>query len=379
MEETAWQQDINRSSLAIARQNVGLTTAEATKRVIGRNPRGIDRVDLWESGQANPTYKQLDKLADIYNVNPMQLLLDDNLPATDQPSTFRSKKTVDSSYNLQRFISILRVRQDIIHNNLRRDGASKHPLVGKGKNYSDPSELADFIRQEIGYNPDEKPASQNALKHLRAKTQEQYIFVFKTMSTSRDVIEVDEMRGLYLHDGYAPFIAINRRDWVKSQLFSLAHELAHLFRADEKIDSIAFRDLNHINDPEETFCNQVASALLIPPSSLANQETWSLEGVKKLSRKHQASDLVGLYRLAEAGLIKPQDKQRFARQLNKEYQDYMAQKRPAKASGGNYNHNMHDSNGGLFNDFVLSLNQDGRISAVEAQNLLKMSLAEVEI
>ena len=150
------------------------------------------------------------------------------------------------------------------------------------------------------------------------------------MSTARDIIGVDEMRGLYLHDGYAPFIAINRRDWVKSQLFSLAHELAHLFRADEKIDSIAFRDLNHINDPGETFCNRVASALLIPASSLTNQETWSLERVKKLSQKHQVSDLVGLYRLAEAGLIKPQDKQRFARQLNREYQDYIAQKKPAR-------------------------------------------------
>ena len=62
------------------------------------------------------------------------------------------------------------MRQDIIRNNLRRDGASNHPLVGKGKNYSDPSELANFIRQEIGYNPDEKPARQNALKYLRAKT-----------------------------------------------------------------------------------------------------------------------------------------------------------------------------------------------------------------
>ena len=70
MEEATWQQDINRTSLTIARQNVGLTTAEATKRVITKNPKDIDRVDLWEKAQAYPTYRQLEKLADTYNVNP---------------------------------------------------------------------------------------------------------------------------------------------------------------------------------------------------------------------------------------------------------------------------------------------------------------------
>ena len=383
MNKATWQQDINRVSLAVARQNVGLTTVEATRRIIAKNPKGVDRVSLWESGKASPTYRQLEKLADIYNVNPLQLLLDDNLPAASQPSAFRSDQTKTSGYNLQRFISVLRVRQAVLSQNLQRDGASKNELAGSGRQFQDPEDLAEFIGQKIGYDIDKKPARQDTLKYLRNLLHDCFVFVFKTMSTARDLIDTPEMKGLYLHDDYAPCIAINRRDYKASQLFSLAHEIAHLFRAEEKIDSIDFRKAGQIQDSEESFCNQTAAALLIPKNQVKAQKHWDLEDVKELAKSNKTSSLMALYRLDSLGQLDKETKGRYSNQISQEFEEYqeslIAKTSSQENGGGNYYNNMRDSNGSLFNGFIFGLEVDGNLSAVEAQNLLRMPLQEIEL
>ena len=158
-------------------------------------------------------------------------------------------------------------------------------LSGSGRQHGDPETLANLIRQKIDYDIEQKPASQDAFKYLRSRLHKHYIFVFKTMSTVRDLIDIDEMRGMYLHDSYAPFIAINRRDHKASQLFSLAHELAHLFRAEERVDSMDFRQLEQISDAEETFCNQTAAALFLPKARITNQAVWDPRRYKNISQE----------------------------------------------------------------------------------------------
>lgn len=381
MNETTWQQSINRASLVAARQNVSLTTTEATAKILASNPKNIDRVGLWEAGQASPTYRQLEKLAQVYSVNPLQLLLDDSLKVIKPPVAFRSNQTKTNGYNLSRFISVLRLRQAVVRDNLRRNGVAKHPLVGSGKQYKNPEDLADFIRQKVNYDIKQKPPSQEVLKYLRSLLHECFIFVFKTMSTSRDAIDIDEMRGIYLHDSHAPFIALNRRDHKSSQLFSLAHELAHLFRSEERIDSIEFRNLRAISDSKETFCNRVAAAFLVPKNRIKNKGSWSLGEIKRLAKNNHVSNLVALYRLSSLSQINRQDTNRYSKQFSQEYEEYQATKAAKKPenSGGNYYNSMRDSNGELFNEFVFSVHQAGQLSAVEAQNLLKMPLTEIQL
>lgn len=380
MSETDWRQNINRISLTAARKNVGLTTAEATGRVLAKNPKNIDRVGLWESGEASPTYRQLEKLAEVYNINPLQLLLDDALEAIDPPAAFRSSKAKTSGYNLSRFISVLRLRQGVIGDNLRRDDIPEHALVGSGRQYRDPEDLADFIRQKINYDIKRKPAGLEILKHLRSLLHKRFIFVLKTMSTKRDLIDPGEMRGMYLHDSHAPFIILNRRDHKSSQLFSLAHELAHLFRAEERIDSIEFRSVEQINNPNEAFCNRVAAAFLIPRGRIASRQSWLLDDIKSLAENNHVSSLVALYRLNALGYINRQTTDRYSKQLSQAYEEHQARQitKATKDSGGNYYNNMRDSNGELFGAFVFSIHQAGRLSAVEAQNLLKMPLLEIQ-
>ena len=376
-----WQQDINRINLKIARSNLGLSSTDATERVCKSNVKKVDRVKFWEAGEASPTYRQMEALANIYGVNIFQFFVKERLAATKAPAVFRSDVSRQTSYSLYKFIDILRVRQRIISRSMQDDDFKKNDLVGSGSDYEDPIRLARLIREKIGYEPNQKDIRWNAITHLRTLLHEQRIFVFKTQSMRP--VDVAEMRGMYLHDEYAPCIAINRRDHKNSQLFSLAHEIAHLFRAEERLDSIESRHLDGINDKEEVFCNRVTADLLMPADSIPSPQAgaYSLEDVKDLAEKYQVSNLVSLFRLSALGYIPRGKLAEFRAQLAKEYASYStnqsAASKPGK-SGGNYYNNMRDSNGTLFDEFVFSLHTEGRLSAVEAQNLLKMPLTEVK-
>ncbi len=377
----AWQQDINGTNLKIARGNLGLTSMDATKRVCKSNVKKVDRVKLWEAGEASPTYRQMEALANIYGVNIFQFFVKERLAATKAPAVFRSDVSRQTSYNLYKFIDILRVRQKIISRSMQDDDFKKNDLVGSGSDYEDPIRLARLIREKIGYEPDQKDIRRDVIARLRTLLHEQRIFVFKTLSMRP--VDVAEMRGMYLHDEYAPCIAINRRDHKNSQLFSLAHEIAHLFRADERVDSIEFRHFDSIDDKEEVFCNRVAVDLLMPADSIPSPQggAYSLEDVKDLAEKYHVSTLVSLFKLSSLGHISKSRLEEFRTQLAKEYASYNAEQSiagQASKSGGNYYNNMRDSNGVLFDEFVFSLHIEGRLSAVEAQNLLKMPLTEVK-
>ena len=375
MNKIDWQQNINRTNLIIARKNIGLSTMDATKKVIPQNPKKLDRVKSWELGDTNPTYNQLEKLAKTYNVNPFQLLLEDTLRKTKPPIAFRSDPAKTGGYNLNKFISILRLRQAIIGLNLKRDNAPKHALVGSGSKYKNPEDLAGFIRQKINYDIQQKPKEQEVLKYFRSLLHDQFIFVFKTLSYNK--IDPDEMKGMYLHDSHAPFIALNRSDYKAAQVFTLAHELAHLFRAEERIDSIEFRIIEKNLEPEEVFCNKVAASLLIPRNQIPKHRSWSLEEVKELATTNHVSNLVALYRLSNLNLINKSRIDNYFNQFNQEYKEYQQKQSAVDQSGGHYYNNMRDSNGELFSEFIFSMYQTGELSAVEAQNLLKIPLTEI--
>lgn len=91
-------------------------------------------------------------------------------------------------------------------------------------------------------------------------------------------IDVVDMRGGYLKDDYAPIIALNRKDPKTAQVFTLAHELAHLFINSEAVSNIDFRDGEY--NAEERRCNQVAANFLLP-TKIFEQESYESEKKKR--------------------------------------------------------------------------------------------------
>ena len=83
-------------------------------------------------------------------------------------------------------------------------------------------------------------------------------------------LDPQEFRGFVLCDSYAPLVFVNGADSKSAQMFTLAHELAHLWIGQDGLFNL-IRMMPH-TDATERFCNQVAAEFLIPGHKLS--ERW---------------------------------------------------------------------------------------------------------
>jgi len=372
---------LNVRNLQTARENAGLSTRAATKKVSSAKK---DLVAQWEQGASLPTLRQLEALAKQYQVSPLLLLssrpIDKNRVIPDFRTT---KKTLENKDKLHKLINLVIKRQAWLNRKLQAAGYNKNNLVGSGANVQSSDALAAYIVKKLGISYEKivsfsgDSGKEKTLKYLTELLESKQIFVGKTLSEHR--IPVEEMRGMFINHKLAPFIVINRKDAVAAQIFTLMHETAHLFRATEGISAVDFRTLNKPVAPkEEIFCNQVAAAILIPKEHVADAN-YGEEEVRSLAAHLNVSELFAFYRLKSLGkIIKTQQKE-LEKLFSNEAAEKIKQKvaREQKQTGGSYVNNMRDSNGNLFNRIVQSFYAQNDISYTEASNVLKFSAEQV--
>jgi Zn-dependent peptidase ImmA (M78 family) len=125
------------------------------------------------------------------------------------------------------------------------------------------------------------------------------------LSNNNRKLDPEEFRGFALADRRAPLIFVNGSDSKSAQMFTLAHELAHLWLGSTAV-SDASAAPNGGHRLEEVWCNAVAAELLVPLAALRddlrNDETVE-NAVGRLTRRYKVSSLVILRRLLDAGWL----------------------------------------------------------------------------
>ena len=368
-------QSINKKNLTIARENVGYTTREVTDRVCGKKIKA-DRVKEWEEGRNNPTWKQLEKMATVYDINMFLLTSNDNLTPHREIKDFRKLDDGVNKAGVKKFLHFLLERQGFLEGSMKSDNLRKNALVGYGSDYKgNPERLAALISEKIGYRAEDVAKKESPLKYFVSLVEDRDIFVMKTLASNP--IEVKEMRGVYIANEYAPIIAINRRDTKTAQMFTLAHELAHLFIDVEGVTNIDFRDTS-VNNKTEIFCNKVASHLLLPGRILEDKK-YSLQNIIDLAQKYKVSESFTFYQLKNSGRIRRSEEEDFEKvilQRMKKHLKKLKDKKEGKSSGS-YINTMKDTNGKLFNTFISSLYFEGQLNAVEASKALRVYVGDI--
>ena len=297
---------VNPELLRWARHRAGLGRGEFPVR--------FKKLPEWEAGRLQPTLRQLEGFARKVHVPVGTLLLDE---PPEEPVPIPDYRTVGSgalpqpSPNLLDTIYLCQERQAWYQDYLRSKGAEPLDFVGSLTANSDTRAAAEAMRDKLGITVDGRlkhRTLQKALSAFIASAESAGVLVMVSgvvgSNTGRK-LDPWEFRGFALADPLAPLVFVNGRDAKSAQMFTLAHELAHLWLGTSSLSNLTSPSAPGIRR-EETWCNAVAAEFLIPLADIERVMRLDepLDEVKvRLSRHFKVSTLVVLRRLLDLGRI----------------------------------------------------------------------------
>lgn len=178
-------------------------------------------------------------------------------------------------------------------------------------------------------------------------------------------LRVEEFRGFALTDPYVPLIFVNGADAKSAQMFTLAHELAHIWLGREGLSG--FESLLPGGTDVEDWCNAAAGELLAPQREL--RARWGRvrresSPIQELARTFKVSPVVAARRTLDLDLVDRGTFLDFYKCcVNREHEG------GAKSSGGDFYNNQNTRVGELFGTQVLRAAMEGRIGFKEAYDL----------
>ncbi|HEB89709.1 MAG TPA: ImmA/IrrE family metallo-endopeptidase [Deltaproteobacteria bacterium] len=294
----------------------------------------------WEAGERQPTLRQLEAFSKAVHV-PIGFLflreppeepvpIPDFRTIADEPLGRPSPDLFDTLYLCQQ-------RQDWYRDWARRMGEEPVAFVGSVRVGDDVERAAAAIRHALGFDVEARrkmPTWTEALRHFIAQAEEIGVLVMVSGvvgSNNRRKLDPQEFRGFALADPLAPLVFVNGADTKAAQMFTLAHELAHLWIAQSALSDAGARE--EPDQAVERWCNRVAAELLVPMRlfrDVHEPRSTSREELDRLARYFKVSTLVILRRMRDAGTLRGGDYWRA-------YDEELArlQARP-KARGGDF-------------------------------------------
>lgn len=347
----------------------------------------VDRLQEWESGTSQPTIKQAQTLARAYK-RPFALFFLPEIPRDFQPlQDFRksgSKALTTSSIFIIREIQ---QKQAWISDAYADNDEIKLPFVGRFNINSNPQAVAQDILKTLDIHP-ARYKSENPIKEWIDAAEAKGIFVSRTSFIhSRLKLDSEELQGFAISDSYAPFVFVNSDDWNAPQLFTLLHEIAHIWIAETGISNDVEPEIKNKEKfhPVELFCNEVAASALMPKDiilNFGNQIYQDSKEVFKTAKLLGVSSFALLVRALNLGLISVPVYQKLKKQADVDFAEYLKreaektakQKEKDNPGGPNYFLLLLNRNSRLFTQTVLDAFRGGSIEPTLASNLLNVQI-----
>ncbi|MFI5124449.1 MAG: ImmA/IrrE family metallo-endopeptidase [Chitinophagales bacterium] len=342
-----------------------------------------ERLQEWEGGISQPTIRQAETLAKAYH-RPFALLFLPDIPRDFQPlQDFRKKTATPLSTASIFIIREIQQKQAWIRDMHEENNEQPLPFVGRFSVHSSPLRVANDILKTLAINPSHY-STDNPMKEWIDKAELNGIFISRTSFIhSRLKLDSEEIQGFAIADHYAPFVFVNSDDWNAPQLFTLVHELAHLWIAASGISNeiepaIQYKDKLH---PVELFCNEVAANALMPVeimNDLKESVFHSGNEIFKVAKKLGVSTFAFLVRAFNLDLIPRDTYRKRKREADATFRDFLqkeeAKKLKQKEGGPNYYLLLVNKNGHLFTKIVMDAFRGGFIEPTRASSLLNTQI-----
>ena len=367
---------VNPSLLNWARRRADLSV-DVLARKLGTKPENIV---LWEAGEKKPTFAQAQRFADVTSV-PFGFLYLEKPPVEKLPipdlRTVGSVELRALSLNLRDVLRDAIGKQEWLVEYLKANAeATPLSFVGRFNADSAVSDVVADMKKVLRVPVTLREAGDDYMLFLIRQAEERRVVVLRAGvvgSNTHRKLDVKEFRGFSLVNKFAPIIFVNSADAPTARLFTLVHELAHLWVGQGGISDTAIKSTNKI----ERACNAIAGEFLVPASSMKSlwncDADWESE-VRKLAPRFHVSKLVVARRAKDLKFITAENYQAFYEYELKSYKQKNASK-----DGGDPYRTASARNGALLSRLVLNEALSGRMLLRDASRLLGVQPSKLPI
>ncbi|MDO6994745.1 XRE family transcriptional regulator [Brachyspira innocens] len=370
---------INNEVLKWARESVNLSIDDVVDKIKMKTFTKDDLVKF-ENGEQLPDLNLTKKLAKLYGIS-FDVLYMTSIPKNIQPkiNDFRQLDT-KLSRNAIFLMRKLIEHQEWVKSYLISNNAKELDFVGIisiNTNIKDTIyKIKNALNIEINFNKDSKYNFDN----IKELLENNNIFVSVGNSYNfnyRSSVEVKEIRRFAIADKIAPFIFVNSSDTDNAKLFTLIHELVHIFIGETGISNATFTDINKQNKIER-YCNKVASEILIPKNIFNEYWTNFISGnieekISFISSKLPVSKLSILVKAKSFGYIEED----IFNQLFNKFSNVKFQNKILNGQPDPY-YIKRNLNTKKFSNYVLDAYCDNNITLKDTCNLLSIKPYKLE-
>lgn len=229
-------------------------------------PKAID----WIKEESTPTVKQLENFAKKVHI-PFGFLFLKQPPKEEIPITFyRSNGQIVGNPPLviRDLVNSVKTKQEWLNGYLEENKYEELNFIGKLRDFKNinSTEAADLIRNYLNIHIDwyKETNTSQVFRYWIDKLEKNRIFVISTgyVNNNRRLVDVNICKGFTLIDKLCPFIYINTNNKGGGKIFTLIHELVHIFIGNSL--GLSYEPIHPSSEPLEKFCDNVASELLVP-------------------------------------------------------------------------------------------------------------------
>ncbi|PWB16786.1 hypothetical protein DCO44_03040 [Acinetobacter sp. AM] len=323
------------------------------------------------------TIKEAEKFSQITKI-PFGYLFLDNPPKSERiiiPDLRQKPNPEPLSENFHDVLKDIKFKHEWYLEYIKEIEVEPLNFVGKFDNNASYKDIAVDICDvlDLPINPKSRKEREGYFTSLIERCEQARILVFRSGvvgSNNKKILDIDEFRGFVLTHKFAPAIFINLQDSPSARIFTLIHELAHIWLGQNGIDDL------HIDakDDIEILCNRVAAEVLVPQKVFKRK--WDeLEGnISDLSDYFGVSEIV----IARVALtLSYMSKSEYIDNYHRD--QFIDRNKRSQINGGDYYRNALGKNTLALSRAVFNKAMSGGITLREAGKVLGMNPQSVMV
>lgn len=335
----------------------------------------MQNIEHWLSGTKKPTFHQIEELSRKSNIPLGYFFLQNPMKEKNPLLEYRTCDSIHLENPSRELIDTIHQMESVqawMKEYFQEEGFARNPYVASLKDITQKKQIVEKIRQDLDLKLDwynDCRDSDGAFKKVRHQLEKCNVLVLMNGCVGQNThrsLNLQEFRAFAMVDDFAPLIFINSKDSSAGRLFSLLHEVVHIWLGKNDL----FNSFDSGEKAIEVLCNAVAGEILVPNEKFLEQwnlilEDNLLEKIQNIAKRFCCSNIVIARKALNNNKI---SKNNYNYVVKKTLEDFFKSKKK-KSSGGNFYATLTSKlDAGLVRALVSSINI-GKTSYTEAYKL----------